>query len=196
MSDSDQPKRGRGRPRVNPVEGNRRNVTLQVSSELYETLKAVSEQSGISISREMEQRVQNSFTQRDIIAAAAEGAARAATERMDQQYLEFFGGHDGLTWGKSSADIYAAVFLDLAKERGLSSVKDITDDFRSALVARMKERQDEVSDLWFKRVQMSQIMGSISSSDINKGLDLLFSANPDLKSRLEKKLSGDGGSES
>ena len=188
MSESDQPKRGRGRPRVNPIERNRRNVTLQVNNELYEALKAASVQSGVSISREMEQRVKNSFTQRDIITAAAEGAAQAATSRMDEQYTAFFGGRDGMFWAKAAADAYQAVVLDLITEMSLKAPDEINEDFRIALVERMKERQFEISLLWYNQLMLSNFMSIDLTSENPNVFKSQIENNPFLKALLDENV--------
>lgn len=66
MTSGEQGKRGPGRPRMNPQEGSRRNATIQISSALYDKVKEASESSGLSISREMEQRIEQTFRDNDL----------------------------------------------------------------------------------------------------------------------------------
>ena len=184
MADDEQPKRGRGRPRLNPVGAVRRNVTVQVSLELYESLVEASENSGLSISREMEGRLQSSFDNA-AVNQAVEDAIEAARQKFDDEYIEFFNGRDGMTWAKASADLYHKHLTKLAVETGWTGGKDLPDGFAEKLLDRVRDGMGEVVDEWKDRVLLSQMLAKVDRSQIGPFLERMFEANPQLKEKLD-----------
>lgn len=191
MSETEKPKRGPGRPRVNPEEGSRRNVTFQVSVDLHEKLKHSSEKSGLSVSREIEQCIQDRYSGNTALAgvnqamnAAITAAVEAALAREDRQTREFFGGSDGFLVAKSSADLFKSALSEAFQEFSVSAPSDVTPAVIASLLERMKSGQEDIVKTWHNGFVLAHVLQSMSASDIGAALDKA----PELKSKLEAKF--------
>lgn len=67
MIEEEPQRRKRGRPRMHPVDGSRRNVTFNIGEDIYNRICKSADDAGLSIGREIESRLEMSFKEIDIL---------------------------------------------------------------------------------------------------------------------------------
>jgi len=90
---SEQPRRGRGRPRKSPAEKLRRQKKFRTTDALDAKLKAAARAAGRSVSEEIEHRLEMSFAQGSMAREAA-ACVRETLNDMLEEGVRVFAGDD------------------------------------------------------------------------------------------------------
>ena len=184
MTDDEQPKRGRGRPRINPPGAVRRNVTVQVSLELYDELVGASEASGVSISREIEGRLAASLKQN---ATIKEAVSAALWDEGEKQTVEA-GGRLGYSLAASFRRRIGPILTEAYTKFGITKAKDFSEDFINYVFERLTDTIPEIRKEWRGQIFMTMVVASWSDPEGMAAIEKMFAENPSLKQSLIDKF--------
>lgn len=187
MTDSDEPKRSRGRPRMRPADEARRNIGIQVSVELYETIKKRSEESGRSLSREMEFGLEQFFTgTTEAVAQQAIAAAKEAGREQGQSEVEEdFGGRLPFLASHGFAEAFNAELRKaIAGDGSIGRMfrdRDRSSAFADAVAAHIPGIIASLAGV----AHLAELMRSV---DVGKLISDLEKSNPEVFRQLEARF--------
>ncbi len=163
-------------------------MTVQVSAELYEALKSASEASGLSISREIEARLDGSFSGNqisDAVDRVVSEATKDALRGADDAMVKSFHGRSGYLWGRLSADLYAKELMSAALEAGPESASKLSDEFISIFSEKIKAGQQELIKTWRAGALFSRLADRVTQPAFLDAAREVISGDADLREKLQ-----------
>ena len=185
MSEAEQPKRGRGRPRINPIEGARRNVTVQVGMDLYDELKSAADEAGLSISREMETRLVQSFNPSEAIRKAVD----EAIFEHDEKLVSASGGKLGFSLNIIHRHFVNEVITEAVEKFSVASAEQITEEFINFVFSRLEDATPRIKNLWKARIMIAKfVLIDWNKPDVQAALNKELETNKDFRKQITALL--------